>query len=197
MPPDRLLGGLGMGFVGSFSAALRMAGAGASVSARLLGSWGERGKAEDLTTEVLRDEIPAERRVVRGAVNVAMTALDRLRVQDGTRAAPFEQAVNGPDTEPRDERLVATVPGAVQVGKGLAPRRPVEDLADVVPVQRAGRVDFGSSLGEPELQRHGLGGRLGPEARWTRDVNSSMAPCAMPTRGAARSHPARHLRGAR
>ena len=72
-----------------------------------------------MTAELFGDEVPAERRVVRRAVSVAVAALDRLRVEDGTGAAALEQAVDGADTLPRDVGLVAPVAGAIELGEAL------------------------------------------------------------------------------
>src|SRR6185295_8139989 len=112
---------------------------------------GARRKAQGLPSELLGDDVPAERRVVRGAVHVAMTALDRLAVEDGARAAALEQPVDGPHAEPRHERLVAAVAQTIQLREGLAARGPVEDLPDVAPMQRAGGVHLGGGLGQPQL----------------------------------------------
>src|SRR5262245_45247610 len=89
---------------------------------------GARRKAQGLPPELLGNDVPAERRVVRGAVHVAMAALDRLAVEDGVCAASLEQPVDGPHAEPRHEGLVAAVAKTVQVREGLAARGPVEDL---------------------------------------------------------------------
>src|SRR5882724_9996316 len=105
-------------------------------SSRVIAS-GSRWEAEGLTAELFGDEVPAECCVVRGAVNVAVAALDRFCVQHGT------------DAESRDEGLVSTVAGAILVREGLASRGSVEDLLDVVAVQRARRVHFGRGLGQP------------------------------------------------
>src|SRR4029453_2331232 len=119
---------------------------------------GTRRKAQGLPPELLRDEVPAERRVVRGAVRVAMTARVRLAVEDGPRAAPLEEPVDGPHAEPRHEGLVAAVAQAVELGEWFTARGPVEDFPDVAPVQGAGGVDLGGGLGQPELDGHGFRG---------------------------------------
>src|SRR5262245_36869935 len=117
---------------------------------------GARRKAQGLPSELLGDDVPAERRMVRGAVHVAMTALDRLAVEDGARAAALEQTVDGPHAEPRHERLVAAVSQTIQLREGLAAHGPIEDFPDVAPVQRAGGIYLGGSLGQPELHSHGF-----------------------------------------
>src|SRR5262249_53804936 len=116
-----------------------------------------RPEPHRLAPELLGDEVPAECRVMRRAVRVAMESLDRLRVEHGAGAAALEQAVDGADTEPRDERLVAPVADAVELRESFTPRRPIEDLADVLPVECSRRVDLGGGLGQPELERHGVG----------------------------------------
>src|SRR5437867_911160 len=121
-----------------------------------------RSEPHGLTAELFGDEVPAERRVVRRAVSVAVAALDRLRVEDGTGAAALEQAVDGADTLPRDVGLVAPVAGAIELGEALRACRSVEDLADVLAVERARRVDLGAGLGQPELQGHRIRGAAGP-----------------------------------
>src|SRR5207244_4743175 len=88
-----------------------------------LGALGTGPESQGLTAELLGHDVPAERRMVRGAMNIAMAALDRLRLQHGPRAAPLEQPVDGPDTEPRDEGLVATIASPVQLGERLASGR--------------------------------------------------------------------------
>src|SRR5206468_11896241 len=49
-----------------------------------------RAESQRLTAELLGDGIPAERSVMRGAVDVAMATLDRLRLQHGARPARLE-----------------------------------------------------------------------------------------------------------
>src|SRR5215510_14544638 len=95
---------------------------------------GARRKAQGLPSELLGDDVPAERRVMRGAVHVAMATLDRLAVEDGACAAPLEQPVDGPHAEACHESLVAAVAQPVELRERLAARGPVEDLADVTPV---------------------------------------------------------------
>src|SRR5262245_11060076 len=95
---------------------------------------GARRKAQGLPPELLGNDVPAERRVVRGAVHIAMAALDLFAVEDGARAAALEQPVDSPHAEPRHEGLVAAVAKTVQFREGLAARGPVEDLLDVAPV---------------------------------------------------------------
>src|SRR5438093_11547448 len=51
-------------------------------------------ESEGLAAELLGHEVPAERGVVRGAVDVAVAALDRVRVQDRARATALEQSVH-------------------------------------------------------------------------------------------------------
>jgi len=52
-----------------------------------LGAWWE---PQGVAAELFGDEVPAECCVVRGAVHVAMAALDRFCVQHGAGAARFE-----------------------------------------------------------------------------------------------------------
>src|SRR5207244_27667 len=85
-----------------------------------LGALGTGPESQGLTAELLGHDVPAERRMVRGAMNIAMAALDRLRLQHGPRAAPLEQPVDGPDTEPRDEGLVAPIASPARPGERLA-----------------------------------------------------------------------------
>src|SRR5262252_3965783 len=95
---------------------------------------------------------------MRGAVGVAEIALVGLGIHDGARAAALEEAVDGPDAEVRDEGLVAAVADPIELAESFAARRAVEDLADVLTVERPGRVDFRRGLGEPELKGHGIRG---------------------------------------
>jgi len=95
---------------------------------------GIRWEAEGVAAELFGDEVPAEGCVVRGAVHVAMAALDWFCVQHGAGPAPFEEPVDGTDAEPRDEGFVSTVAEPIQLRERLAPRRSVEDLLDVLPV---------------------------------------------------------------
>src|SRR5258705_12209368 len=92
-----------------------------------------------LPSELFGHEVPAQCGVVRGCVRVAMTALDRLRVEDGARAAALEQAVDGAHAEPRDECLVAAVADAIEPRETPAPRRPGGGLAAVLPMGPGGR----------------------------------------------------------
>src|SRR5262245_21491229 len=114
--------------------------------------------AHGLLAELLGDEVPAERGVVRGAVRVAVIALDRLGVHHGARAAALEEAVDGADAEARDEGLVAAVADPIELAEPFAARGAVEDLADVLTVKGPGRVDFRRGLGQPELQGHRIRG---------------------------------------
>src|SRR2546427_12035375 len=63
-------------------------------------------ESEGLAAELLGDEVPAERGVVRGAMDVAVTALDRVRVQDRPRATALEQSVHRANAQPGNEGLV-------------------------------------------------------------------------------------------
>src|SRR5207237_394569 len=123
-----------------------------------------RREAKRLAAELFCDEVPAERGVMGSAVGVAMAALDRLGIEHRARAAGFEQAIDRADAEPRDEGLVPTVADAVELAEPFPARRPVEHLADVLPMERPRRVHFGRGLGQPELERDRIrrAARAGP-----------------------------------
>src|SRR5213593_1938683 len=86
-----------------------------------------------------------------------MEALDRVRLQHGAGAAGLEQPVHCLNAEPAQEALVATVAGAIQFSERLPAHALLDDLADVLLMDRARRVHFGRSFGQPQLHRDGLG----------------------------------------
>lgn len=117
---------------------------------RTFDSLGTGAETEGLPAELLGSDVPAERGVMGGAVDVAMEPLDRLRLENAPGAAGLEQPVHGLHAEPRDEGLVATVARAIQRRERISSGRPVEHLVDAVPMERAGRVHFGRGLRETQ-----------------------------------------------
>src|SRR5262245_11803368 len=115
-----------------------------------------RRQAKRLAAELFGDQIPAERGVMRGAVSVAVAALDGLGIEHGARAAGLEQMVDRADAEPRNERLVSAVADAVEIAEAFAARRTVEDLADVLAMQCARRVHFRRGFRQSQLKGDGF-----------------------------------------
>src|ERR1700675_2458433 len=115
-------------------------------------------QSQGLATELFGPNVPRERGVMRGRVSVTMKALDRLRLHHRAGAAALEQPVDGLHAELGHERLVAAVAGAIGLVRRLTARGLVEQLADVVALERAGRVDFRRRLGQTQLERRRLRG---------------------------------------
>src|SRR6266705_2820309 len=87
-----------------------------------------------------------------------MEALDRVGLEHGAGAARLEQPVHRLDAESAEEGLVPAIASPIELGERLAARGLVDDLADVLLVDRARGVHLGRGFGQPHLQRNGLGG---------------------------------------
>src|SRR5262249_35143630 len=87
-------------------------------------------------------------------MGITMTALDRLRLENGTAAAGLEQPVDGLTAEPGSKSLIAPVAGALQGRELLLARGFLEHVANGATEQFPGHVHFNRRLGQPHLHEH-------------------------------------------